>query len=113
MADRRRKPESLLKIAGERMEILFGLAGKEAKKHPGRSRRYIELARKIGMRYNVRMPKEMRRQVCRKCNSLLVPGFSCRIRMDGRKTVIVTCLHCGSLSRYPYIAERKNTKKVI
>ena len=50
-----KRPESWVRIAGERIDILLGLAGKEAKKHPERARRYVELARKIGMRYNVRL----------------------------------------------------------
>ena len=106
-----RKPESQIRIARERMEILLDLAEKEVKKHPDRSRRYVELARKIGMRYNVRLGSHKRR-ICRRCNTLLIPGHNSKVRASaGRKSMIVTCLNCGSLSRYPYKEEKKLIKR--
>jgi len=64
MRARGRKPLWQQKIARERIQILFSLAEKEIKKHPERSRRYIELARKLGLRYNVRLPRELKRKFC-------------------------------------------------
>jgi len=68
---RGKKPEYQLKIARERIEILLNMAEKEFRKHPGRSARYVELARKIGTRYNVRLTKEQKRKFCKNCNTLL------------------------------------------
>ncbi len=50
-----------VKIAKERIATLLGLAKKELKKHPTRSKRYTQLARKIGLRYNVRLTKEQKK----------------------------------------------------
>jgi len=100
---RGRKPEWQRKIAKERIKILFGLAEKEFKKHPERSKRYIQLARKIGLRYNVRLTKEQKRKFCKNCNSLLLPGVSCKVRLDkNKKTVSIKCLNCNKIYRYPY-----------
>jgi ribonuclease P protein subunit RPR2 len=98
-----RKPEWQEDIAKERIEILFRLAEKEFKKYPERSRRYIQLARKIGLRYNVRLPKEVKRKFCKNCNSLLIPGTTEQVRIDSKtKTVARKCLKCNKVFRYPY-----------
>ncbi len=44
---RGKKPDWMIEIAQERMDILFNRAEKEYKEHPERSHRYVELARKI------------------------------------------------------------------
>lgn len=97
------KPDWQQKIAKERIQILFSLAEKEFKKHPERSRRYIQLARKIGLRYNVRLSKELKRKFCKNCNSLLIPGKTEQVRIDSKNKVIVrTCLSCNRIYRHPY-----------
>jgi len=100
---RSKKPIQYLKIAKERIEILFGLAEKEFSKHPERSRRYIELARKIGLRYNIRLSKEQKRKFCKNCNSLLIPGKTSQVRIKSdKRTVTTKCLNCNRIYRYPY-----------
>jgi len=98
-----RKPTWQQDIAKERIDILFDLAKKEFKKYPERSMRYIQLARKIGLRYNVRFSKEMKRKFCKSCNSLFVLGSTEQTRIDSKtKTVARKCLKCGKVYRYPY-----------
>lgn len=97
------KPDWQTKIAKERIEILFSLAEKEFKKHPERSRRYVELARKIGLRYNVRLSKDEKRKFCKNCNTLLKPGISSKVRLDkSTRNINVLCMNCKKVSRYPY-----------
>jgi len=97
-----RKPDFQSKIAKERIEILFDLAQKELKKHPERSRRYVELARKIGLRYNVRLGK-LKRNFCKRCNTILKPGLTSKVRNDtDRKVVETICLNCNNITRIPY-----------
>ena len=99
---RSQKPDWQKKIAQERIDILFGLAGKDFRKNPQRSRRYVQLARKIGLRYNIRFSKEEKSRFCKSCNTLLLPSMS-QVRLDKKThTRIVKCLHCGSIQRYPY-----------
>ncbi len=111
MAQNRRKKNKDLskKIAEERIEILFELAERNFKTHPDRTKRYVELARAIGMRYRVRLTREQKRKICKHCYSYLVPGNNCRIRLnDG--TVQTACFKCGRLSRYPYYERPEKTE---
>ncbi|TLZ89941.1 MAG: ribonuclease P [Methanobacteriota archaeon] len=95
------------RIAGERMATLFRLAETEAlHRRTERARRYVELARRIGMRYNVRVPAPFKRSFCKKCFAFLLPSVSARIRV-GEGRVVVTCGACGAVQRYPYRREQR------
>jgi ribonuclease P protein subunit RPR2 len=83
-------------IARERMDILFDLARETSPRDRELSRRYVSLARKIGMRYNVRLLKNDKLMICKNCNSFLVPGVNCRVRTHASR-VVITCLDCGSI----------------
>ena len=91
----------MVDIAGERIDLLF----KEADRAALRGRidladRYVELARTVGMRYNVTVPAAMRRRACRGCHGYLLPGTTSRNRLNrGRMTI--TCLRCGHVTRIP------------
>lgn len=102
MIPRSKKPTWQRRIARERIEILFDLAKKELKKHPERSKRYIELARKIGVRYNIRLER-LKRKFCKNCNSLLIPGYNSEVKIDSkRKEVIIKCKNCNKIYKVPY-----------
>ncbi len=95
------------RIALERMEILFRQAEKEALRgRPARARRYVDLARRIGMRYNVRVPPAFKRRFCKKCLAYLLPGVNARVRV-GRGRLVITCMGCGAIQRLPYREERQ------
>lgn len=99
------------RIAIERIHRLFSEAEKMAKENRMElCRRYVEIARKISMKYLVRIPRVYRLRYCKKCLSYLVPGKNCRIRLKKRK-VVLTCLNCGNKKRYPYIEEIKERRK--
>lgn len=100
---RQAKPDWQQRIAEERVEILFSLARKEFAKKPERSRRYVELARKIGMRYKVRFPEQMKGGFCKKCSALMVPGKTLQTRIDSEaKSVIIKCRDCNYSYRKRY-----------
>jgi ribonuclease P protein subunit RPR2 len=95
------------RIALERMGILFRLAESESLlDHAPRARRYVELARRIGMRYNVRVPQEFKRRFCKECHAYLVPSVNARVRV-GRSRVVVTCTACGAVQRFPFRVEQE------
>lgn len=99
---RKQQPGRRIKIAKERIEILLDLARKEVDK-PERSKRYVELARKIGKRYNVRLKKSQKRSFCKKCNRLLIPGKTSEVRINSKKKVItIKCVDCGNIYIIPY-----------
>lgn len=100
------------RIAEKRIKRLFKEAEKRARQERLElSNRYVEIARKISMKYLVRIPKEFRMKYCKKCGSYLVPGKNCRIRLQKHK-VVITCLNCGEVKRYPYIREIKERRKI-
>ena len=106
-----KKPEWQLKIARERMGKLLKLAEENAK-NPTFSKRYAQLALKIGMRYNIRLPGEIKRRICKKCFSLLIPGENCIVRTNPKQqAVIITCKNCGSVRRFPYRREKRKAKR--
>ncbi len=97
------KPDWQQKIAKERIEILLNLAEKEFKKHFERSKRYVELARKLGLRYNVRLTKDQKNKFCKKCFTLLKPGMTSKVRLDEKtKTIAIKCEKCNTIYRQPY-----------
>ncbi|MBC7085533.1 MAG: ribonuclease P [Methanomethylovorans sp.] len=105
----KKKNKNLAKeLAKERIQKLFELAESEHKLKPYRSDEYVGIARKIGMRYLVRFPRELKVRYCKTCGSYLVPGNNCRFRLR-KKCVVLTCLKCGSVKRYPY-NPMKNSK---
>jgi len=96
-----RNQRKIKEIAEERIEILFKLAEENAK--TGRedlAKRYIEIARRIGTRCNVRLKKEYKLKICRKCGALLIPGRNCRVRAI-KNCVVYTCLECNAVKRFP------------
>ncbi|NOX71844.1 MAG: ribonuclease P [Candidatus Micrarchaeota archaeon] len=91
------------KIARERIDILFSEAERRYHENPDLSKRYIHIARKVGMKCNVSIPRRLKMRFCKKCGAYLVPGSSSRVRIDSqKKNVVITCLRCGFSRRYPY-----------
>lgn len=105
VARRRLGPKEFRKIAKERIDQLFALAGEEAKAgKEARARRYVELARRLGTRHNVSVP--YKRQFCKQCNTYLIPAKTSSVRLRHRRMVI-RCLRCGALQRLPYPRGRR------
>lgn len=95
------------KIGLERIEILFKNAERRFKLNPVLANRYIYLARKIAMKYRIRIPKHLKRKFCKKCYKYLLPGVNCRIRTKKeQQVVIIKCLECNAIMRYPYRKEK-------
>jgi ribonuclease P protein subunit RPR2 len=108
---RGRRTKAMIDMAGERIDILFDLAEEEAKVHKfHRANRYVDLARKIGMRYNVRVPSQYKRRYCKFCHSYLVPSVNSRVRVRNNK-IVVSCDNCGGIMRMPFVREDKEKKK--
>lgn len=90
-------------IAMERVRTLFRLAEETFPSDPAQAQRYVNLARKIAMRTRLRLPRDLRRRVCRRCKAYLVPGATSRtrIRQQREPHVAITCLRCGATARIP------------
>jgi ribonuclease P protein subunit RPR2 len=86
-------------IAKERIEILVKGALKE--KDKALAARQAYQAKKIAMRFRIRLPYVARQLFCKKCKAFIVPGRSARVRVGRAKTraVRITCLRCGHTYR--------------
>jgi ribonuclease P protein subunit RPR2 len=97
----------MIQIAKERIDILFDLADEEAHmRNFPRANRYVDLARRIGMRYNVRIPGKFKRRFCKHCHSYIQPGENARVRIKGKK-IVVFCQNCGEYMRMPITSHKK------
>ena len=87
-------------IAQERVKILFQQAQEVFAKDKALANRYVQLARKIGMKVKLRLPREFKRRYCKFCYSYLQPGVNSRSRIRNGK-VIISCFECKKFMRIP------------
>ncbi len=97
----KQKPLKQRKIALERIEHLFKEAEKAFKSNPKLSNRYVHLARKIAMKYKVKIRSPLKKRFCKHCYKYIKPGVNCRVRL-GDKQVVYYCLGCKRFMRFPY-----------
>ncbi len=86
-------------LARERISILVANVLKENDEEL--AAKQARLAKKVAMRFRVRLPYEARQLFCKKCKAFIVPGRSARVRIGRSKTraVRVTCLKCSHTYR--------------
>jgi len=108
MKDRRTKPEWQKEIAEERIKILFREAKEAAKKGDLKyANRYVFLARKLGMKFNIKLGS-YKKKFCKHCYHYLVPSKNAVIRTNPKtQSTEVKCLDCKKITRYPYIKEKR------
>ena len=88
------------KIAEHEMKRLLELAEQTFDKNPERAKRYVFIARKIGMKTKTRFPQELRKKFCRGCGNFLKRGHNCDVKVE-KQFVKITCRECGKIMRYP------------
>lgn len=104
MSKRRVSKNAVVKIGEERISILTGLSLEAlSDERTDLAARYVTLAKRIGMKTKVKMPKSF--MYCKGCMIPLVPGKNCTVRLTDGKTV-TRCQECGKLKRMPYRKER-------
>ncbi len=96
-------------IAEERIDILFIEAERAARAGKlKRANRYIFLARKLAMKFNLKFSGLQRRKFCHKCYHYLQPGKNLMVRINPKvRAVEYRCKDCGKVNRYPYAKEKK------
>ncbi len=88
----------LKEIAAERVRTLFQQAEQVFSTDKVLANRYVSLARKIAMKVQLRLPKELKRKYCKFCYSYLRPGVNSRSRIRKGK-VIISCFECKKFTR--------------
>ncbi|MEK6875005.1 MAG: ribonuclease P [Nanoarchaeota archaeon] len=85
-------------IARERIHTLFEEAAVISSNRIDLANRYVQLARNISTRFNVRIPALYKRRFCKHCYHYLISGINARIRTR-KGTVIITCFSCKKYTR--------------
>ncbi|KAI0633229.1 RNAse P Rpr2/Rpp21/SNM1 subunit domain-containing protein [Trametes polyzona] len=69
------------------------------------SRSYIGTLRTVGQKTMVRMDPTLKRTLCQKCDTVLLPGTTSSVRVNAMrshgKAVVYTCLTCKAIRRIP------------
>lgn len=107
---RGRKQKWMMKIADERINILFHQAEEELSHNPERSHRYVQIAQNIAKKYNLELIETWKRRFCKNCQHFIRPGLNSQIRLSN-SSIIVKCLDCGNIRRIPYIKEKKDRRR--
>jgi ribonuclease P protein subunit RPR2 len=96
------KRQKMLKdVAKERILFFFSKSKEVFGSDPALANRYVSLARKYSTKYKVKFPRELKRQFCKHCYKLLVPGNTVRIRTH-RGKVVYFCMNCKKFMRFVY-----------
>ena len=109
MSRRRISSRRAADIGIQRIDKLTSMATEAVKEgKPDRARRYVDLARRIGMKTRTGIPAAY--VYCDRCLIPLVPGVNCTIRLNNGR-VSITCAECGVIRRQPYIKEQKHVRE--
>ncbi|MFW9862296.1 MAG: ribonuclease P [Candidatus Thorarchaeota archaeon] len=102
MPRRRSKQSETKRLARARIKMLWEHASKIAKTDREGARRRMQVASRVAQRARIKVPKDIKRKICRQCGIVLIPGESCRVRMRNNraKHLTVTCIACGNIARY-------------
>ncbi len=93
---------SVKQIGLERIKILF----KEAEKNKEYADRYVFLARKLAMRYNIKLSAKFKRKYCHNCYKYFYPERY-KVRTNPKnKAVEYTCQLCQKVTRFGYRIEK-------
>lgn len=64
------------------------------------SKTYSKKIRYLHMKHKIKLPKGIKRQLCKHCHNILIPSLNCRIRTKGSK-LIIFCFDCKKHTRIP------------
>ncbi len=103
-----KKPAKQLVLARKHMISLFEKARAVFNKDPSLADRYVSLARKVAMKFKLRIPSKYKRLYCQHCYRFLVPGKTLRVRVHEHR-LIYYCSHCGKFWRKPLKTARSGT----
>ena len=87
-------------IATQRMQILFHNALSNAKNNLELAEKQAEIAKKISMKFKIKMPFEISSSFCKKCKKFIAPGIASKIRLGSKpKSIRITCSYCNHTYR--------------
>ena len=95
------KPRKTKEDAASLVAFLTESAVELSHSNPPLAREQAALARRVKLKFNVRLDPSFTRFTCHGCKGLLVPGVNARVRLGhGKQTILrVTCTDCGHVNR--------------
>lgn len=96
------------KIAEGRIRRLLAMAKARTMEQRGSdalSKKYVNIAKKIVSHYKMPKGKEMKAEVCDSCNSVLIPGINCSVRLASSYGYIAYRCKCGEEKHVMYREE--------
>jgi len=102
-------------LVRQRYEAVFKLAVESLKRGDGEyARRLCTYMLDMAKATRVRIPRSIKRSICRNCHTPLIPGVTgtVRLRSQSRRFSyrVVRCTVCGYIHRYPYRSPSKSSK---
>ena len=64
------------------------------------SKTYSKKIKYLYMKHKIKLPKTIKRQLCKNCYTILIPGTNSRVRTKEGK-LIIYCLDCKKYTRIP------------
>jgi len=89
------------KLALNEINTILDKAKDVFDKKPDLAHKYAKKARRIALKYKVKLPLKLKRRICKNCHSFLVPGKNLRVRTH-RGHVVYYCLECKKFMRIGY-----------
>jgi len=79
---------------------------KNARENMGLAQRQALIAKRICMKFNIRLPYGKRQLFCRRCKKFIVPGINSSVRLGNKpRSLRIKCLECGHV--YLKVIDRK------
>ncbi|MBU0665852.1 MAG: ribonuclease P protein component 4 [Nanoarchaeota archaeon] len=97
----RRKQSVHVKIAKDRINHLFSRADIIFNSDESLSDRYVFIARRIAMKFKVKLGSVFKRKFCHNCYKYFRPGVNCSVRLHDKR-LVYRCFNCKHIMRFPY-----------
>ncbi len=100
-----RNQELVKDVAEGRIRRLISLAKARTLQQRGSdalSKKYVQIAHNIVSHYKVSAGREMKREACAGCDSVLIPGVNCSVRLASQYGYIVYRCRCGEEKHIRY-----------
>ena len=96
-------PKNTRRIARQRIQTLYRVAQETVQENPELAKRYVQLLRRIAQRTRTHLPLNIRRGICRECDTVLIQGYNSHTRLRQRREphISITCQSCGNITRIP------------
>lgn len=102
----KRSKRRLRDLVWQRADILYNIASGEARRgNLEYASQLGQLIKQLARFTGVRLPRSLKRRLCKRCGLPLIPGATStvRLRSQGRFSyIVVKCAKCGWIHRRPY-----------